>query len=69
MPEGHLLEAQTLDARGDTQGAIAAWREVLRVDPFHRTAHQELGRILARSGAPDSAIHQAFAARLGGQTR
>ncbi len=69
MPEGYLLEAQAREARAETQKAIAAWREVLRIDPFNFMAHQALGRLLARSGAPDSVVHQRFAARLGGESR
>ena len=70
IPEGHVLEAETLEGRGDAQRAIAAWREVLRIDPFNPRAHEALDRLLARTGAPDSAaVHRAFAARLRGQSR
>jgi Flp pilus assembly protein TadD len=70
MPEGRLLEAQTWEARGETRNAIAAWRELLRIDPFDVMAHEGLGRLLARAGAPDSAaVHRVFAARLGGRAR
>jgi Flp pilus assembly protein TadD len=70
VPDGYVLEAVTREARGEAQGAIAAWREALRVDPFNLVAHEALGRLLAQAGAADSAaIHRAFAARLGGQSR
>jgi len=70
LPDAHELEAVTREARGETQSAIAAWREVLRIDPFNPMAHQALDRLLIRVGAPDSAaVHRAFAARLGGRSR
>jgi hypothetical protein len=65
MPEGHLLEARTWEARGKTQNAIAAWRGVLRVDPFHLMAHEALGRLWDQAGVPDSAaIQRELAARI-----
>jgi Flp pilus assembly protein TadD len=70
MPEGHAIEAVTRERRGEVPGAIAAWREALRIDPFDVTAHEGLGRLLTQAGVPDSAaVHRAFAARLGGQAR
>jgi len=64
MPDGHRLEARMLEAGGDAPGAIRAWREVLRVDPFEGGAHAALGRLLARAGDADSTLHRAAAARL-----
>ena len=46
MRESLRLDLLDLEARGAPQDAIAAWRELLRVDPFHLAAHQALGRLL-----------------------
>ena len=65
LPDGYVIEGVTLEGRGQTQGAIAAWREVLRVDPFHSGAHEALGRLWDQAGAPDSAaLQRELAARI-----
>jgi hypothetical protein len=49
----------------DGPGAVAAWREVLRLEPQNREAHQSLARLLARSGDEEGGrFHRALAARL-----
>jgi hypothetical protein len=49
----------------DVPGAVAAWREVIRLEPHNREAHQSLARLFARSGDTSaSQFHRSLAARL-----
>lgn len=65
-PEGHALVAALLESRSDLEGAVASWREVLRIDPYFRKAHEALARLYTRLGSADSAaMHQEYATRLG----
>jgi hypothetical protein len=65
-PEGHALVANLLEYRGDLQDSVEAWRQVLRIDPYFRDAHQALAGLYARLGLADSAsMHQMYATALG----
>jgi tetratricopeptide (TPR) repeat protein len=45
-----------LKAAGDLDGAIAAYREAVRIDPDFAVAHSNLGVALGAAGDPDGAI-------------
>jgi len=65
LPDARALEATLAERRGDVAGAIAGWREALRIEPFYARAHESLARLLPLAGAPDSAAtHRDLAARI-----
>lgn len=60
------LLAGLQSAAGQVADAIATWREVLRLEPFSRTAHASLAHLYLRLGDQlAAATHQGYAERLG----
>lgn len=54
--EALLLHADALAATADGEGAEAAWRHVLEVNPFSREAYLAMGRYYEASGRADKAL-------------
>jgi tetratricopeptide (TPR) repeat protein len=52
------MRGQALSLAGDTDGAIAEYREALRIDPDFVLAHANLGHALRTKGRLDEAIEQ-----------
>ena len=55
-PEAHYNLGSALLARGDTPGAIAAYRRAIAARPDYATAHNNVGALLEASGAPIEAL-------------
>jgi len=54
----HSREGGRAFARGDLEGAEAAYREAIEADPDNASAHEALAAVLARRGAVSEAIGQ-----------
>ncbi len=52
-------EGTTLKDKGDLEGAVAKWQEILAIDPDYVLAHMALGVHLQRLGRNDEAITHA----------
>lgn len=52
----HLILGRALDDKGDWDGAIAEYREALRLNPNYDTVHNNLGIALGHKGDTDGAI-------------
>ena len=52
----HLNRGNALDDKGDRDGAIAEYREALRVNPHYAKAHFNIGVELGRKGDLDGAL-------------
>jgi hypothetical protein len=65
LSELHAAVGELLAAQGDREGAVQAFREVLRISPHSRTAHARLGHLLHELGRDVEAAQQLdYAARL-----
>lgn len=53
-----LAQARRLGARGDLDGAAAAYQRIVQFDPLHEEAHRGLMLIYARQGRRHEAIRQ-----------
>ena len=63
MWEPHYALGDTLRASGDCAGAVAEYETVVRMRPYHRDAHTNLGICLAqtnRIGEAEAAFHRAL---------
>lgn len=60
--EDKIRAGEHLFHDGDTQGAIAAFREVLDIDPTNTTAHGNLGVVFWQAGTLDEALYHLTAA-------
>jgi len=58
----HQLQAHELARQGNTEGAIAHYREALKIDPRLPGAHFELAEMLNAAGDPDGAQREYQAA-------
>ena len=58
----HLALAETLEAKGDTQGAVELYRRIIARHPRHYGARYRLGRALLREGKPEAAADHLEAA-------
>ena len=54
--QAHLEKGRMLSAKGDPDGAIAAYREAIRLDPDYVKAHNNLGTALYAKGDLDGAL-------------
>lgn len=63
--EAHAMRGDILRARGETEGAISAWREAIGIDPDRPVLHRSLALAYADLGMTEEARrHEAYARRL-----
>jgi len=60
--KAHYERAEALYKKGDVDGAIAEYREAIRLEPDYAEAHNDLGYVLYGKGDVDGAIAEYRAA-------